>query len=523
MPALSTLTTTQTVTLSVLNINQTVTPFAIITATGGTTPLLYSITPGIFTGLNFSTSTGIITGTPTILTDDINYQITVSDSGVGLDLQTTSYSFRLAVVNRLLTSLEIKNSTLTASIPTAPIIPVTVTGGYKTKTWSISPTLPEGLQFNSVTGSISNAARLGNTTTQYLITAQDDASFRSTGTFTLTILPFKGLEVPQPWETTGTIGTLVPGEISELYVKGRFSTSTVYTNYSLVSGSLPNGLNLNRDGTISGNAENISSATTGISTSNFTIAITDTNNNNLLNGEFSITVNQTNSSTYTAFYAKPFLPLTKRNEFLNFIRNEEIFIPSLLYRPIDPNFAKQEELKLVIDFGVERDFLTNYATYITTNFYRRKVSLGELKTVVAKNSDGTVRHELIYVDVIDKHVNSDKISMPLEINFNDITYYPPSIPNMRARLAEYVSLTTVRNPSFTNTVQEGESIKSGYISFVPLCFTLPGKSATIIRKINENGFKFNTIDFEIDRIIVENSLEQEGAKYLLLNRSSKLA
>jgi hypothetical protein len=49
MPALSTLTTTQTVTLSVLNINQTVTPFALITATGGTTPLLYSITPGIFT------------------------------------------------------------------------------------------------------------------------------------------------------------------------------------------------------------------------------------------------------------------------------------------------------------------------------------------------------------------------------------------------------------------------------------------------------------------------------------------
>ena len=108
MPALSTLTTTQTVTLSVLNINQTVTPFALITATGGTTPLLYSITPGIFTGLNFSTSTGIITGTPTTLTDDITYQITVSDSGGGLDLQTASYSFRLAVVNQLRTTSEIK-------------------------------------------------------------------------------------------------------------------------------------------------------------------------------------------------------------------------------------------------------------------------------------------------------------------------------------------------------------------------------------------------------------------------------
>jgi hypothetical protein len=94
---------------------------------------------------------------------------------------------------------------------------------------------------------------------------------------------------------------------------------------------------------------------------------------------------------------------------------------------------------------------------------------------------------------------------------------------MRAKLASNTSLTTVRNPSFTNSVQDGNSIKLGYIPFVPLCFTLPGKSATIIRKINESGFKFNTINFEIDRVIVERPAEQEAAKYLLLNRSSRLA
>jgi len=523
MPALSTLTTTQTVTLSVLNINQTVIPFALITATGGTTPLLYSITPGIFTGLNFSTSTGIITGTPTTLTNDINYQITVSDSGVGLDLQTASYSFTLAVVNRLLTSLDIANSTLTASIPTAPIIPVTVTGGYKTKTWSISPTLPEGLKFNSVTGSISNASRLATTATQYLITAQDQALVRSTGTFTLTILPFKGLDVPQPWETTGTIGTLVPGEISELYVKGQFSTSTVYTTYSLISGSLPNGLTLNRDGTISGRVNINTAVTTATSTSSFVVAISDTNNNNLLRGAFSINLRQTSSSTYTEIYAKPLLKQSKRTEFLEFIRNKEIFIPNLLYRPVDPNFGKQEELKLVIDFGVERLSTTGYANLMQTNFDRRKISLGGLKTAVARNTNGIVRHEIIYVEVIDKHVNLDKISVPKEITFNKNTYYPSSILNMRAKLATEAKFTTVRNPSFTNFLQEGELVKPGYIAFVPLCFTLPGKSATIIRKINESGFKFNTFDFEIDRVIVQNALNESGAKYLLLNRSSRLA
>lgn len=523
MPVLSTLTTTQTVSLSVLIIDQAVTPFSVITATGGTTPLLYSISPSIFTGLNFNTTTGLISGTPTTLTDDISYEITISDSGVGPDLQTAIYPFRIAVVNQLRTSLDIEDATLTASIPIAPLIPVTAMGGYKTKSWSISPTLPEGLKFNSVTGSISNAARLGNTTTQYLITAQDEAYFRSTGTFTLTILPFKDLDVPQPWETTGTIGTIVPGEISELYVKGRFTTSTLYLNYSLTDGALPDGLTLNRDGTISGRAQPNPGLTTAVITSTCIISITDTNNNNLLNGRFSINVNQTDNTQYTEIYCRPFLSQDKRNEFRDFIRNEEIFIPELLYRPFDPYFGKQQELKLVIDFGVKQLSMTDYANIASTNFYKRQISLGELKTAVAKNIDGTVRHEIIYIDIIDKYVNSNKISLPTEITFNGTTYYPPSIPNMRAKFAEDIPLTTIRNPSFTNTTQEGESVKSGYMPFVPLCFTLPGRSATVIRKINESDFKFNTFKFEIDRLIVENSTGLTGAKYLLLNRSSRLA
>jgi len=334
----------------------------------------------------------------------------------------------------------------------------------------------------------------------------------------------KELEVAQPWETTGTIGTIVPGEISELYVKGRFSTSTLYTSYSIVNGSLPSGLTLYRDGTIGGRVDVNTGTTTATSTSSFIVAINDTNNNNLLNGEFSITVNQTDNTLYTEIYCRPFLKQSKRNEFSEFVKNEQIFVPNLIYRPFDPNFGKHEEIKLVIDFGVKREALIDYVLYsMLTNFYRRKVSLGGLKTAVAKNRDGTIRHEIIYIDIIDKYVNSDKISLPTEITFNGTTYYPPSIPNMRARFAENTSLTTVRNPSFTNTTQEGESVKSGYRSFVPLCFTLPGKSATIIRKINESGFKFNTFDFEMDRVIVENALREVGAKYLLLNRSSRLA
>jgi hypothetical protein len=415
------------------------------------------------------------------------------------------------------------SKTLTATVPTSSFIPFTNAGGFGAKTWNINPAISSGLTFNPINGGIKGTPKFGSTSTYYNITVTDSLSYQSTGTFTLTILPFKEITTTHPWENTGTIGTLVPGEISELYVKGNFSTSTVYLNYLLTDGALPAGLTLNRDGTISGRADSNPGLTNVVLTSTCVISVTDTNNNNLLNGRFSINVNQTDNTQYTEIYCRPFLPQDKRSEFLNFIRNEEIFIPELLYRPLDPYFGKQQDLKLVIDFGVKRLSMTDYANIVSTNFYRRKIALGELKTAVAKNSDGTVKHEIIYVDIIDKHVNSNKISVPTEITFNGNTYYPPSIANMREKFASETVVTSIRNPSFTKFVQAGDATKPGYIPFVPLCFTLPGRSATVIRKINESGFKFNTFNFEIDRLIVENSTGPAGAKYLLLNRSSRLA
>ena len=229
MPALSTLTTTQTVSLSFLLINQGVTPFAPVIALGGTAPLSYSIVPDIFAGLYFNPSTGYISGAPNAISSIVNYTITVADSGTGTNLQTVSYAFDSAVINRPSTSVLIGNKTITATIPTAPFIPIAASGGYGQRTWSISPTLPQELTFNTVTGAVADTARVGNTSTNYTITVTDQTPYRTTGTFTLTILPFKELSVTKPWETTGTIGTLIPGEISELYVKGQFSTSTVYT------------------------------------------------------------------------------------------------------------------------------------------------------------------------------------------------------------------------------------------------------------------------------------------------------
>lgn len=324
------------------------------------------------------------------------------------------------------------------------------------------------------------------------------------------------------WQQTGNIGTLVPGEISELYIRAEFSTSTVYPCYTLTNGVLPTGLTLNRDGTIEGQVQ-VNPSANLTTTSSFVVSITDTNNNKLIDGNFSITVTQTTSTEYTNIYCKPLLTLTKRSEFLEFIKNQNIFDPKFIYRPYDANFGIQQEIKVVLDFGVKKLTLEQYVDIISTNFDKRRLFLGGVKSAVAKNSDGSIRYEIVYVEVIDPNINSTKESIPSEITYNDVTYYPSSIPNIRQKIEKTTSITSIRNPSFTTTVQQGDAVKLGYISFVPLCFTVPGKSGTVIRKIKESGFKFNTVDLEIDRIVVQNSVGQIGAKYLLLPRNPRLA
>lgn len=325
------------------------------------------------------------------------------------------------------------------------------------------------------------------------------------------------------WVNTGSLGSLVVGENSELYVQANIiSTSTFNLEYQVTSGALPSGLSLNRDGTISGFVPTNTATIVSSSTYNFGISAVDTYKNSLLEGLFSITVTQSTNTDYTNVFCKPLLHTSKRESYKNFITDETIFIPDLIYRPIDANFGIQLTPKMVISYGTKKLTLSDYKAIFDQNFDRRKFQFGEVKVAIAKDTNGTILHEIIYVDILDRYVNSSKESIPSSIAYNGITYYPPSVDNMRSRLTSQTQTTNTLNPRFTKTVQTGEFVESGYIKFVPLCFVLPGKSKTILRKISNSGFKFNLLDFEIDRIYVEDPVNEEGAKYLLLERRPPL-
>ncbi len=333
---------------------------------------------------------------------------------------------------------------------------------------------------------------------------------------TATIEILSQLNATLSWESTGSLGTVVAGQNSELYVKANLTTSSFTLRYNVTSGALPPGLTLKNDGTISGIVP-ISTSTPIASTYTFNISAIDITGYTFIEDQFSITVNQTTSTEYINLLLKPLMKKEKRDEYKNFVLNQQIFDPSLIYRPLDPNFGVQKELKLVVHFGVKKLLLNEYVDIINQNFYKRRFQLGKLKLATGKLNDQII-HELIYIDVIDRYTHND-VSIPDQFTFNGVTYYPAGVNNMRSRIASTTDQVDTFNPRFMQSKQNTDPLELGFIKHIPLCFVHPGKSSIILRRIKDSNFKFNNLDFEIDRIFVPSSKDYLENKYLLLERN----
>ncbi|MFK5088453.1 putative Ig domain-containing protein, partial [Klebsiella pneumoniae] len=70
-------TATQSVASTTLTQNHATTSFTPVTGGGGTSPLSYAVSPPLPTGLSLTSSTGAITGTPTVTSGVTTYTVTV--------------------------------------------------------------------------------------------------------------------------------------------------------------------------------------------------------------------------------------------------------------------------------------------------------------------------------------------------------------------------------------------------------------------------------------------------------------
>jgi hypothetical protein len=109
----------------------------------------YSISPDLPAGLSLNVNTGEISGTPTELSTNTTYTITVRNSG-GSNTTTITIEVldQLPGLSYSPENLTLTNNTASTDLPLAP----TITGSGEIVTWAISPSEPSGLSFDTSTG-----------------------------------------------------------------------------------------------------------------------------------------------------------------------------------------------------------------------------------------------------------------------------------------------------------------------------------------------------------------------------------
>ena len=92
----------------------------------------------------------------------------------------------------LTATVQVASKIATAGTSIGTFTPITFIGGSGTKTYSISPSLPTGLSFNTSTGTITGTPSGSSQTTTYTVTARDASGATISATFTLSVLASSG-------------------------------------------------------------------------------------------------------------------------------------------------------------------------------------------------------------------------------------------------------------------------------------------------------------------------------------------
>jgi hypothetical protein len=342
------------------------------------------------------------------------------------------------------------------------------------------------------------------------------------------------------WITTSTVGEIKTGYQSELsVVAAHYNHPEIGVTYRITAGELPTGLEFKSDGTIIGKIPfdktttvdgitddldfTIDGGNTDIDrTYTFTVEATDIYRLAAIDKEFTIKLGDNSLTPYSSIYMRPFMYRDKRKSYRNFINDSSVFDYKVLYRPNDPAFGLQSEIKLVLEHGIERLNLAEYIIGLQNYFYNKRFFFGEVKTLKAEDETGKYVYDLVYVDVIDYNsvANRSPDTVSFFINDSIASYSIASIENWQRSLeaipikGETIKVDEFLRPRFMRTIQQDTGAPLGFIKAMPICYTLPGEGATVVRKIKLSGFDFRVLDFEVDRLVIDNTLDYSGDKYL---------
>ncbi len=343
------------------------------------------------------------------------------------------------------------------------------------------------------------------------------------------------------WTTQANLGVIDNGTISDLVLEAVSATGKelIYTlvDESGTSCRLPQGLQLLPTGEISGRAtfeaftlDNYATTFDNESltidrTSTFTVKAETVDGTSSAERTFSVTLRVIDTEPYENLYLRAMPTISQRERLNSLFNDSSIFDPDLIYRPTDPNFGIQAELKMLLLSGLTPSQLTEYQSALTRNHFNKTYQLGDVKTAYVLDSTFNVTYEVVYVEITDPGENennqgpalstdlSGQITNPY-IGQNGDEYfviYPNSTENMQTRLETAIGYQDqsslppwmTSNQPDPNTIT-GFTIPLGYTKACVLAYAKAGAGEKIAYRIKKTGFDFSVINFTVDRYQIDN-------------------
>jgi len=345
-----------------------------------------------------------------------------------------------------------------------------------------------------------------------------DTTATTTATFTLKVLGDTAEYIS--FITPTVVGTVRPGEISTLQFQVQ-RNDLMNTTYRMISGELPTGLMLETDGSIVGVVPYTTSTATSF---NFVVRAEDVQRQTYVEKEFKIIVDRSDSIKYTNIYLRPFMSEMLRDQYYDFVSSPNLIDPKIIYRPLDPNFGIQKDIKMTLYHGIELTSLSIYAEAMGDYFYNKQLLFGDVKYVSARSLDKMVNYELVYVEVIDDLINDNGVSISNETTSTGVVYYPNSFQNMRSAIEDInigsrkISRNEYYLPLYAKTIQDDTGIPPNFMRIIPICYVTTGNGAALVKKIKNSNFDFKMIKFEADRLVIQKSLDNSDQTYLMFPR-----
>jgi hypothetical protein len=514
--------------------------------------------------------------------------------------------------------------------------------------------LPPGLTLDSVDGEIAGRVPFQPAVTkEYKFTLR--AVRQGTEEFvykdkTFTIRLLGEIESVISWVSDNDLGVINANTTSYLKIQATTTLPGNNVYYKVLSGILPPGLSLDPKGEIIGRVNQFANDTTaGLitfdgnttkfdagettfdKTYTFTVAARDKLGYSTVTKEFTITVFDPNDKIYSNLYLKPMLKNAERQLFSTFINNGDIFNVKKIYRPADPNFGVQRDIRILLYAGIETKKLEQYVAAAGQNHKRKKYFFGEVETAIGKvPGTNDELYEVVYVNIIDpddsiqyetkesfstiisKAITVDQVeyapiddtsavgegdpvisvsvrsggvrqieltnegvlvelkdngsivdkvvnnvltiegrsgdinvstvntdSSPFRfrpdgntlktdsnmLKVSDVTRsekYISNITNMRKRLRSVGDTDNNFLPVWMRTSQPGTIAYKGYTPCIVLCYCKVGEGENIKAAIRNSNFNFKDLQLDIDRYLIDNTLDNNSEQYVLFttNRSN---